>query len=209
MNERPMAEMPIRDFLATLASKTPAPGGGAAAAMAGATAAALAEMVVSFSLGKKNLAEHQPLLASAAQRLANARAIMLELADEDAAAYGAVNELSKLPEGDARRLMSLPGAVRAAVDVPRAIMACASDMLRLMEELVGRSNRYLASDLAIAAVLAASAARGGAWNVEVNASQLPDAESKAGATSESRRVAQDAEDRARRIEAAVMKQLPG
>jgi methenyltetrahydrofolate cyclohydrolase len=147
-------ELSVSDFLAQTAAKQPTPGGGAVAGLCGALAAALAQMVVSYSLGKKNLAEHQPMLVDAQQRLERARAMLLQLADEDAAAYGLLNELGKLPENDARRVREWPGAVAASVAVPMSVAACATDMLHLMASLTGRSNAYLRSDLAIAAVLA-------------------------------------------------------
>lgn len=168
------ADLTISGFLDQLSAKTPAPGGGAAACMAGATAAALAHMVVAYSLGKKNLAEHEPHLQQSAPALARARQMMLRLADEDAAAYALVNELQKLPETDPRRLAEFPAAAEAAVAVPRAALALCIDMLRLIHSLAGRSNRYLRSDLAIAAVLAESAARSAWWNVSINLPLLDD-----------------------------------
>jgi formiminotetrahydrofolate cyclodeaminase len=167
-------EMNVGGFLEQLGAKTPAPGGGAAACMAGATAAALAHMVVAYSLGKKNLAEHEPHLQQAATALTRARELMLQLADEDAAAYALVNELLKLPETEARRAAEMPAAAGAAVAVPRAAVALCIDMLRLIESLCGRSNRYLRSDLAIAAVLAEAATRSAWWNVNINLSLLSD-----------------------------------
>src|SRR5262245_33046677 len=88
-----LASLTLHDFLAQVGAKTPAPGGGAVASAAGAIAAALAKMVVSYSIGKKSLAEHQPMLQQAAGSLERASALLLALADEDAAAYGLVNEL--------------------------------------------------------------------------------------------------------------------
>jgi formiminotetrahydrofolate cyclodeaminase len=167
-------EMNVGGFLEQLGAKTPAPGGGAAACMAGATAAALAQMVVAYSLGKKNLAEHEVHLQQASVMLSRARGLMLQLADEDAAAYALVNALQKLPEGDARREAELPAAAEAAVAVPRAALALCLDMLRLVESLCGKSNKFLRSDLAIAAVLAEAAARSAWWNVSVNLSLLGD-----------------------------------
>lgn len=167
-------EMNVGRFLEQLGAKTPAPGGGAAACMTGATAAALAHMVVAYSLGKKNLAEHEPHLQQAAASLSRARQLMLQLADEDAAAYVLVNELQKLPDGDARKAAEMPGAAEAAVAVPRAAVALCMDMLRLIESLCGRSNKFLRSDLAIAAVLAEAAARSAWWNVNINLSLLAD-----------------------------------
>lgn len=167
--------MPFEEFLAAVHSKTPTPGGGAVASAVGALAAALAGMVVAYSVGKKNLAAHEPLLKDADHRLVRARELMLALAAEDAAAYGAVNELMKLPESDARRVAELPAAVRAAVDAPMATAAAAVDLLRLMESLATTTNRYLRSDLGIAAVLADATAASARWNVVVNVGSLDEA----------------------------------
>jgi formiminotetrahydrofolate cyclodeaminase len=165
--------MTLRDqtfghFLDTIAAKTPTPGGGAVTAAVGALAAALAGMVVSYSLGKKNLGEHQPELERAAAQLARAQTLMLALVEEDEHAYAAVNELAKLPPGDARRLAELPHAAAAATQAPLAVMAAACDLLRHFERLAGITNRHLRSDLAIAAVLADAVVRAGRWNVSIN-----------------------------------------
>ncbi len=163
----------IDQFLIDLAAKQPTPGGGAVAGLCGAVGAALAQMVVSYSLGKKNLAQHQPLLTDAAHRLERARQIFLQLADEDAQAYALVNELTKLPETDPRRARELPGATQASIAVPLAVAAAAADALRLMHSLCGTTNTHLRSDLAIAAILADATARAARWNVVVNLPGLP------------------------------------
>lgn len=167
-----LATQSVSDFLAQLAAKTPTPGGGAVAAMTGATAAALARMVVSYSLGKKNLAEHQAALEHAAAMLDRAREVFLELADEDAASYALVNELQKLPETDPRRIAEWAAAIEAAVQIPLSCAAAGADLLRACEQLVARTNRYLRSDLAIAAVLAESTVVSACWNVRVNVPQV-------------------------------------
>jgi formiminotetrahydrofolate cyclodeaminase len=168
------ARQPLADFLASVASKTPTPGGGAVASAVGALAAALAQMVVSYSVGKKSLAQHEPRLQEATKVLERARGLLLELADEDAAAYGTVNELSKLPEGDPRRA-ALARATAASVQVPLAVMAACVDLLRLFETLAPITNKQLRSDLAIAAVLADATVRASRWNVAVNVAFLSDA----------------------------------
>ena len=167
------ASQPLSEFLASIASKTPTPGGGAVASAVGALAAALAQMVVAYSVGKKSLAQHEPRLQESVKVLERARMLLLELADEDAAAYGTVNELSKLPEGDPRRA-ALPGAQAASVQVPLAVMAAGVDLLRLFETLAPITNKQLRSDLAIAAVLADATVRASRWNVAVNVAFLSD-----------------------------------
>lgn len=163
-----LASLSIAEYLTQLGGKTPTPGGGAVAAMTGATAAALARMVVSYSLGKKNLAEHQPALHNADAALRRFESLLIGLGDEDAAAYALVNELSKLPETDPRRLQDLPAASAAALAVPRAVLAACCDLLRTVELLAPITNRHLRSDLAIAAVLAEAGAKSAWWNVAVN-----------------------------------------
>jgi formiminotetrahydrofolate cyclodeaminase len=169
-----LGETRFSDFLEQVAAKTPTPGGGAVASAVGAIAAALAGMVVSYSLGKKSLAAHQDALAQAAATLSKARTVMLQLAEEDAASYRVVNELMKLPETDARRRVEWDSAVAAAVQAPMAVAAAATDLLRHFVALAPITNRMLRSDLAIAAVLAEATVRAALWNVEINASLLAD-----------------------------------
>lgn len=167
------AAQPMGEFLASIAAKSPTPGGGAVASTAGALSAALAHMVVSYSLGKKNLAPHQPQLEAAANALARARRLLLQLADEDAAAYGLVNELSRLPHDDPRRASELAPACQAAVQVPMAVIATCVDLLRLFGQLAPITNKHLASDLGIAGELAKSTVDASIWNVEINVGTLP------------------------------------
>lgn len=195
----PIASQTCGGLLAQLASKTPAPGGGAAAGVTAATAAALCGMVVAYSLGRKALAEHQGFLEQAAGRLERARAVFLMLADEDAEAYGVLNALMRLPEDSPERAAGWAAAVDGALGPPRATLAGASDLLRLCEDLLGRVNPHLRSDLAVAAVLAEAAARSAAWNVSVNLPLLPD-DRRGGVHAEAERLVGDARARAARVE---------
>ena len=165
--ETSLTEFSIAAFLASLAAKTPTPGGGAVACMVGATAAAQAEMVVAYSLGKKNLAEQQPMLATAQAELSRARLMLLELADEDGRAYAAVNAMMKLPEGDAGR-SGLAAATEMAANVPLSAMAICVEVHKLCGKLRGKSNMHLVSDLDIAEKLAVAAAWCAGRNVEIN-----------------------------------------
>lgn len=200
----PLGSVTFGALLESIAAKTPTPGGGAVGSAVGALAAALAGMVVSYSVGKKTLAAHESVLQSAMKELSRARAIMLTLADEDAAAYGLLNELQRLPEGDPRRTAELAAAQRGSVAAPMATLALCLDLLRLFETLAGTTNRHLRSDLAIAAVLAEGAARSSAWNVRVNAGGLPTTEEGEAALAEVERGVSDARARAARVEAACL-----
>ncbi|VAX38601.1 Formiminotetrahydrofolate cyclodeaminase, partial [hydrothermal vent metagenome] len=201
MPATPLATRTLGDFLDQLAAKTPTPGGGAVASAVGALGSALGEMVLAYSLGKKSLAEHEPKLREASAKLSRARTVLLELAAEDEAAYGLVNELSKLPEGDARRA-DLPAATLAAARVPLSCMAACASVLRLLDTLPGITNKYLHSDLAIAAILAEAATRSAAWNVRVNLPGITDAQVRESLTHECEQLLTGSIETAGRVERA-------
>ena len=53
------AKTSLSDFLDATAAKQPAPGGGSVTALCGALAAAIGEMVLNYSIGKKGLEAHR------------------------------------------------------------------------------------------------------------------------------------------------------
>jgi formiminotetrahydrofolate cyclodeaminase len=171
----PVAKETVGGFLEALSARQPVPGGGAAAGVVAAIAAGLAEMVLRYSLGKKSLADHQPLLEAMLPRLEAIRASSLRFADEDAAAYAKVNALWTLPKDDPRRLAEWSEAVNAAIEVPLRILDAAEQLLGIAKEMDGTTAASLRSDLAIAAVLGEAALRAAAWNVRINLPHLGDA----------------------------------
>lgn len=164
----------VGQFAEALAARTPVPGGGAVAAVTLAHAAALAGMVVEFTLGKPAFAAHEDANRAALARLAAIRAEALALADRDAAAYGALNALWKLPKDAPERAARWPAAVAEAIDAPQAILDLAAVVCATCAALADRTNRNLGSDLAIAADLARLAARAAAHNVRVNLPSVGD-----------------------------------
>ena len=167
-----MAEQTLTDFLAALAAPTPAPGGGAAAAISGATAAALVEMVAGLSIKKSPDGAEAALQQRTAAQMATLRAELLTLADDDANAYNAFIQAMRLPkveehERDARsRAMSASAehAAKVPLKTLRAITA-AAEAARL---LTGRSLVSAASDLYVALRFARAAGLSAAENVEAN-----------------------------------------
>lgn len=199
-----LAEHDVRGLLAAIALKTPAPGGGATACVAGALAAAQAEMVVAYSLGKKDLAVHQERLSAARAKLERGRAMLLELGDEDAEAYSTLNQLQRLPEGDARKAMDVPSAALACVQIPLAALAACVDLLALMVELTPITNRHLRSDLLIAGTLAEAAARACDANVRVNLGSIADEGVRAGLAAQAKPMLARAREDLARVQAAVV-----
>jgi glutamate formiminotransferase/formiminotetrahydrofolate cyclodeaminase len=164
----------IDEFLTAASAKQPTPGGGSVAALAGALAAAMGQMVVNYSLDKKELAEHQDALKNALTEVTRARQILLELMVEDQAAYEALTGIRKLPAGDPQRAGKLDAALLACIRIPQAIGTTAAAILDLSNQIAHKVNKLLLSDLAVCAELSMATVRCAAYNVRVNLPQVTD-----------------------------------
>ncbi len=165
---------PIGTFLDAAAAKQPAPGGGSTTALVGALAAAMGEMTVNYSIGKKGLEAHQDELKTTLAELHRARQLMLSLMAEDQIAYEALTAARKLPKDSPQREQELPAALLACIRVPQAMAATAVAVIELCDNVVDRVNYYLLSDLAVCADLAMATTRCAIYNVRVNLADLED-----------------------------------
>jgi len=176
--DRSVAEMTLAGFAEDLASDKPAPGGGAAAAVAAALGACLTAMVVRLSLDRPKYAQHTALHEEALSLSDAARMAFLELADADAAAYRAYRAARSLPHEteaeEAARAAVTRDAARGAAQVPLDVVKACHAQVDLVERVTGRTNLYVASDLEVAALLLDSAARSAAANVRVNLGSIGD-----------------------------------
>lgn len=159
----------VRSLLDRVSAKTPTPGGGTVAPIVGALASALARMVVEYSRGRADLKPHEHTLDEALGELARAQAMLVELADEDAAAYDALRTAMKMSKDQPDRSARIEGMARACAQPPLATIATCSCVLAALEGLCGKINPHLRSDMAIAAVLTDAAARASRWTVAANA----------------------------------------
>lgn len=176
MDTRP-SEITVGAFIGQLASDAPAPGGGSAAALAGAMGAALVQMVVTLTTGRAEAAEVEDDLRELGLAAAGFQSELLQLVDIDAAAYGSVIAARRLPRGTEReresRRVQIDAALREATRSPLTIAERANEVLKLAERLAPIGSRNAISDAGVAGMLAAAALRGGALNVRINLPYLP------------------------------------
>lgn len=165
-------EATCEEFLAKLASEAPTPGGGGAAAMAGATASALSSMVANLTIGKEKFAEVEPEvkeLCAAADKL---RAELLDLVEQDAAVFGSFMACYKLPkateEEKKARLEAIHNAAKQAATVPMNIARGAAKVLALADRLAVIGNPNVITDATCSALMARAAMRCAFYNVYIN-----------------------------------------
>src|SRR3989338_3267816 len=77
----------LKHYLDDLAAKKPAPGGGSAAALVGATGCALLSMASNFTLGKDKYKDVEPQIKDALKQAERLRKRFLALVDLDVKAY--------------------------------------------------------------------------------------------------------------------------
>ena len=175
----------LASYLDALAAATPAPGGGSAAGVAGAMGAALVEMVAGLSLAKSGAAsaEHSGLQRTALERARSARVELLQLADDDAVAYGAFMEALKLPKSSdderAARTSAISAAAQRAAEVPLATLRAAVAVAEAARGILDKSLLAAASDLEVAARFARASGESAAENVEANLPYIDDPQTRA------------------------------
>jgi formiminotetrahydrofolate cyclodeaminase len=177
-DQRLIATSSIDAYLTSLASASATPGGGAAAGLAGAQAAALLEMVCNLSRSRRYAAVADEIEAIA-RGCAAARMRMLALVDADAAAFDAVMHAQRLPRAAsgerAARGSAVAEASRQAAAVPLAVLEQAVALLPYAERLAAIGNRNLVSDVGVALRLVEATVHCSRLNVLVNTRAIEDA----------------------------------
>jgi formiminotetrahydrofolate cyclodeaminase len=158
----------VQAFLVALASGDPTPGGGAAAALGGALAAALVAMV-SRATAARDLAARDEMTAIAT-RADQLREHLTALVARDMEAYRSVLDArrSRQPDEAAR-------ALRRATDVPLMVVRDSQSVLTVCETVATRARASTLSDLGVAAALGWAALEAGALTARTNLGDLQDA----------------------------------
>lgn len=165
-------------FLDALASDTPAPGGGSAAALAGAQAAALVAMVCGLTVGREKHRDVDAELRAVRATALARKDDLHEAIRRDASAYERYMAAMRLPkatpEEKAARKEAMGRAAVVAAEEPLRTMELALEVLRLAAIVARKGNPNAASDGAVGALLARASLRGAHLNVRINLPTLPD-----------------------------------
>ncbi len=202
-----MAKWTCTDLASALAAKESVPGGGAAAAYAGALAAALGSMVANFTTGKKTYAAYEEDIQRILKESDQARLRLIELMDEDAACFYPLSQAYGIPKDDPTREETLEQCTKTALESPFAMMQEICSVIELLEELQQKGSRLLLSDVGCGAALARAALESAALNVAVNTAGLKDRAFANSVDEDSERMLTEYSSRAQAILDAVMASL--
>ena len=201
-------EMALEDLLDAFASTDPVPGGGSAAALAGAVGTSLLLMVAGIPKTKSGAPEETADLAAAASRLHPLRDQLLELVDRDSNAYRQVMDAFKLPKSsDAEktaRTQAIDAATRAATETPLDTMRACQQALRGAVIVATNGNRRTTSDVGVGVELLLAGLRGARMNVDINLSALDDKAYVERVTEEADELVSDGERDAERARRALV-----
>ena len=175
-----MKQQTIEEFITSLSSKSPVPGGGGASALGGAIGSSLGSMVGNLTIGKKKYAAVQEDIQLLLEKLSNNTEELLLLMDKDAAAFEPLSKAYSLPkETEEEKLQKeqiMEEALYQASLVPLEIMEKAYEGILLQEELSEKGTRIAISDVAVGVMFLRSALLGAFINVRINTKSMKNRE---------------------------------
>ena len=170
--------MDLNNFIERLASKEPAPGGGAASALVAMVGSALSSMVSALTDGKKGYEHVQERVKAIELKMLEIRKNLEDLMQEDEQAFNKISSTWKLPkstdEEKAARKKALQTALRDAIEPPWRIANLASDVMDNALDLLSIGNKNAITDSACSLIFAFSAAEGALLNITINVNLIDD-----------------------------------
>ena len=176
--EAPKEETTLVQFLDSVAGPNATPGGGSVSALAGSLGAALVEMVINLTMGKKGFEGKEAELQKIREEARSCREALTAAIAQDSLAYQAVMNAFLLPkktdEEKRKRKEEIQHALKKAADPPLFTTATSLKVMKLCQEAVEKGNPSTISDAAVGALMADAAMGGGIFNVLINLSALED-----------------------------------
>ena len=191
-----LVRMTLTGFAEETASESPAPGGGSISAYMGALGGALGTMVANLSAHKRGWDDRWKEFSDWAEKGHEVMKELLELVDEDTAAFDRIMDVFKMPKGNdeekAARAAALEAATLYAAQVPLRTMKAALKALPVAKAMAEEGNPASASDAGVGALAATAAVRGAQLNVRINSTGLQDKAMAAKLNAEAEAIAAEA-----------------
>lgn len=173
-----LVNLTINDFTSELASSSPAPGGGSAAAVSGSIASALISMVANLTIGGKKYEAYHESARTIEKEAEALRLRFLTIVDEDTASFNKVSDAFRLPkqtaEEKAARSAAIQSGLKLCTVTPFSMIEESLKGMKLIDRMLEGFNTSAASDLGVASLNFHSAAYGGWLNILINVSSIKD-----------------------------------
>ncbi|MFH1632731.1 MAG: glutamate formimidoyltransferase, partial [Chloroflexota bacterium] len=161
-------------FLDALASGEPTPGGGSAAAYAGAMGAGLVAMVARLSIGKKKYTQVEAQMRALLDEAETLRSELAAAVGADSAAFESVMAAFKRPKDDPARPEAIQRATLHAAQVPLNVARKSVRVFELAVQAAELGNINAITDAGSGAALAQASLSSAGYNVNINALSLKD-----------------------------------
>ena len=185
-----MSEMTLANFLDTLASNSPTPGGGAVGALSAANGAAMIAMVGRLTVGKAGFEDVEARMHELIAAGDAAWVDFLRFADADTHAFDGVMVAFKMPKATddekAARSAAIQAGYAEAAAVPQEVARKSVELMDAAKDATALGNPQAASDGLSAAASLYCGALCAIANVEINANSLKDASHRDGMLEETR-----------------------
>ena len=161
-----------RKFVEVLASSAPAPGGGGAAALVGATGTDLGTMVGSLTVGKKKYADVEAEIIALKEKCDALQTELLDQVEADDKGFVPLAKAYGIPKDDPNRDAILEEATITACAVPMHIMELCCQALEYVAVFAAKGSRLAVSDAGCAAVCCKAGLQAASLNVFINTKSL-------------------------------------
>jgi len=171
-------ELSVEEFTHRLSSKDPTPGGGGAAAHAGALGAALGGMVANLTIGKPKYMDVEDEILSLKVAAYRIQKELLLLIERDAEVFsplaGAYRMASETESEKAEKERVMQACLKQATLVPLEIMEKCAETLPILKKLAAKGSALAVSDAGCGAILSKAAIQAAWLNVCINTRLIKD-----------------------------------
>lgn len=210
-----MKNVKIGDFIEDLYSDKPAPGGGGAAALAGALSSALCGMVYNLSVHKKFFEEYDENIKNefftGLEKLDKLKDKMIDYIAKDGEAFNGLMSTFKLPkdteEEKKARIEAIQQAYKDSLNSPLAMVEEALEVYELLIIGANYGNPNLISDISVGALMLNSTIRSGIVNVNINLAGIKDLDYKTSIEAKCNEILKLNEENTKEVEEICMKKL--
>jgi len=166
----------LKSYLNELASASPTPGGGFAAAITVAQGLALLSMVCNLTIGKKKFSAGESQAKDILDQVSTMRSEALSEAEADMNAFNVVMKAYQMSaetdEQKSTKKATLANATRNAAEPPFRLMTLAAKALPLADQLEKIGNPNVLSDVFVGRHLLIAGYKSSKENVEINLNNL-------------------------------------